>query len=227
MKRIGMLMVFLFVFASLAYASLLNESIDFLLDVSSAATEAKRKGTSVEQLKLDLSTLDVASMDEAQRVTVYKANELKTGGAFALNLLLGFGSGSKKQGDTLGTVVGAVGDSLGVGALGVSFGLFMVDLLIIQPTMAIGNKLSGNASTGSLQDTPLLKVALYTAIGGGALLVATRIFESIRVFTYASRYNGTLRDGLGLNKKLQIAALPVIDTWSGDTGMMFVAKIAL
>lgn len=226
MKRIGMILVLLFVFVSLSYADLLNETLGFVLDVSSSASEAKKKGTSVEQLKLDLAALDVASMDEAQRVTVYKANEMKTGGAFTLNLLLGFGSGSKKQGDTLGTVVGAVGDSLGVGALGVSFGLFMIDLLVVQPMLVISSSLSGS-STGSWQDTPLSKAALYTAIGGGAVLVATRIFESIRVFTYASRYNGTLRDGLGLDKKLQLAVLPVVDTWAGDAGMMVVAKIAL
>jgi hypothetical protein len=226
MKRFFLLLVLLLGFASLAYASLLLETIDFALDVSSSAEEAKKKGTSVEQLKFDLSALDVPSMNESQRVAVYKENEMKSGGAFALNLFLGFGSGSKKQGDTTGTVVGIIGDSIGIGALGASLGLFMIDLFFIQPTIAIANGLS-NRPTNSLQDTPLLKAALYTAIGGGAVLGVTRIFESIRVFTYASRYNRTLRDGLGLDKHLQLAAIPVIGSCPGDTGMMIVARIPL
>lgn len=221
MKRLILLACLSFCILSTSYAaSLLFDTINFAVEVSNTTTNAKRKGTNLKQLQLDLASFDIDSLGESERVSIFESRKLTTGGPFAKNLLLGFGSGSAQQGDTTGALIGIVGDSIGVGALGVSAGLFLVDLLTIQ---LVSSGRSGSLNT----DSPLMKAALYTAIGGGAVLVATRIFESIRVFTYASKYNDSLRDGLGLDKNLRLAAAPIVDPYSGEPGMMFVAQIAL
>lgn len=223
MKRLVLCIgLFLFV-VSMASASLLMDSISFASDISRTVSRSKGQKTTIKQLQLNLAELDVPALSAEERVAIYTSNELKTGGAFARNLLLGFGSGSARQGDTTGALIGAIGDGIGVAALSVSLTCFLVDLLTVQTIHSLGT-----GSAGSLNmDSPLMKATIYTAIGGGAIIVATRIFESIRVFTYASKYNRTLREGLGLDKNLQLAAAPLINPVSGQPGVMFVARVSL
>ena len=43
---------------------------------------------------------------------------------------------------------------------------------------------------------------------GYAVLGITRVFESIRPFVFAKRYNTTLRRSLGLGERLHVSLLP-------------------
>ncbi|GHV76691.1 hypothetical protein AGMMS49942_15120 [Spirochaetia bacterium] len=111
----------------------------------------------------------------------YKA-ESNRWSAFLLNLFPGFGTGSYIQGDLVGGIIGTVGEIAGVG--------IFVGGIIMNGGIDMS---AGNA--GSLM-----------VLGGGALWVGTKIFESIKPFTYSNRLNFGMAPGFGSDGKIGLTA---------------------
>jgi hypothetical protein len=93
---------------------------------------------------------------------------------FALNFLIGAGLGSFIQGDTDGGIIAVVGDGIGLG-------LFTIGYVGIYSSIY----------SGSISSASTLMVT-----SGSIIMLGTRIFECIRPFAYASKYNTTLKNSI-------------------------------
>ena len=136
-------------------------------------------------------------LTQDQKEYLYKWNKVDTVMPFAMNLVLGFGSGSFSQGD----------DGMGI--------LFLVldtacTGIVIYDIVATGwdnfvNSISGKGDT--TKELKASKIALIAAAG-------IRVWQSIRPFTYANRKNTKLKSALGLDGTT-VAFAPIVT----DEGM--------
>lgn len=140
-----------------------------------------------EDLFLNAGRIEEASgaLSDMERFTLYRQFEKNARLPFALNLAIGFGLGSFVQGDTSGALIALAGDALGVALPLLGYACLMQDYY-------------------GYWDFPYGYELMYA---GYALIGITRIFESIRPFSYARRYNTTLRKALryGESPRLSLA----------------------
>lgn len=175
--------------------------------------EVRLGGSSIKAMKKSLAQVDFSSLGFDDRLAIY--DEAKTTIAWPVfkNLLLGFGSGSKNQGDRAGVLVGTVFDSVSLGVLGVGLGLVVVDLLFVAPWYGIGGS---NDNPFNNPDDELMQIAGGMVIGGLAGLGASRIIQAILPISYGGRHNKALRTSLGIEKDgsdgfaLSMGVVPVI-----------------
>jgi len=126
------------------------------------------------------------SLTEVERRMLYGQYEKNSQLPFVLNIALGFGLGSFIQGDTAGAVIALAGDTLGLA------------LPLLGYACLMQNYYGYWSFTGGYE----LMYAGYAVLG------ITRVFESIRPFVFAKRYNTTLRRSLGLGEGLRVSLLP-------------------
>jgi len=105
---------------------------------------------------------------------------------FVLNLAIGFGLWSFIQGDSTGAVAALIGDALGV------------SLPILGYACLMQNYYGYWSFSGGYE----------LVYAGYAIIVITRIFESIRPFTFARRYNTVLRESLQYGKGISLSLVP-------------------
>ncbi|MCX7028018.1 MAG: P13 family porin [Spirochaetes bacterium] len=125
-----------------------------------------------------------------ERFTLYSRFEKDARLPFVMNLAIGFGLGSFVQGDTNGAVVALIGDVVGVALPLLGYACLM------QNNYGYWNFPYGNE-------------VIYT---GFAVIGVTRIFESIRPFSYARRYNTTLRKTLRYGEVPSLSLIPSSNT---------------
>lgn len=222
MRRIVVMCLVVVLAASCFAAS--SDIMDFTLDVVSGVIDAYGNGgrPPIGQLENHLMSLDVDTMTLEQRREVYEAYHVTSGNAIFRNVVIGFGNGSKRQGDTWGSLIGAIGDGIGFGLLVASGACFLIDLITLQ-TLGVA---SGSQEVGSLSDSPIMGVTKALAISGGIVIGVNRLIGIIPPLVYSSRYNSKLRNGLGLDKKLNLAAAPVVNPLNGDLGVTMMASIS-
>ncbi len=222
MKRIVLLCLIVVLAVSGFAAS--SDIMDFTLDVVGNVIEAYGNGgrPPIGELDKHLVSLNVDSMTLEQRREVYETYHVTSGNAIFRNVVIGFGNGSKRQGDTWGSLIGAIGDGLGFGLLVASGTCFLIDLLTFQTLGAA----SGSQEVGTLSDSPLMAVTKALAIGGGVVIGVNRLVGIIPPLVYSARYNSKLRSGLGLDKKLNLAAAPVVNPVSGNLGVTMMASVS-
>ncbi|MCR5699517.1 MAG: P13 family porin [Treponemataceae bacterium] len=115
---------------------------------------------------------------------------------FLLNFFLGWGIGSFVQGDTTGGVTAILGDVLSEGVVVAGY------LLIV---------------SGSLSE-----VGIGLAVGGALSLMAFRIYECVRPFTYSNKNLAFLNDESSIHN---LAISPVIDIEDKNYGLSVSMKI--
>lgn len=144
-------------------------------------------------------------LTQDQKEYLYKWNKVDTVMPFAMNLVLGFGSGSFSQGDDGMGILFLAADTLCTGA-------------IIYDILATGWDNFINSITGKGGGAGELKIA------GVALIAAAgmRVWQSIRPFTYANKKNTKLKGALGLDGT-SVALAPVIS--DDGMGLALTAKI--
>lgn len=145
------------------------------------------------------------TMDQKQ--SIYRWKKVPVVMPFAMNFVLGFGSGSFSQGDDGMGILFLVGDTL-------------CTAVIIYDILSTGwenfmDSFSGRG--GAARELNASKIALIAAAG-------LRIWQGIRPFTYASKKNAKLKSALGLDGAT-VAFAPILT----DEGAVFVlsAKIPL
>lgn len=212
MKRI--ILSFLFLFVALGVFASSSDIWDFAFNVADTALDVYTKGDRPHKGMLDehLSSLNVDLMGVEGRRAVFEALEVPSAWPVAKNVLIGFGSGSKSQGDVLGYMIGAAGDGIGVGLLGASLVCFSIDMLT-------------GGYAGINQASPLIEVTKALAISGAVVIGVNRLLGIIPPLVYASSYNSKLRKGLGLDNDLNLIAVPTV-SYKGDMGVTMVASIA-
>lgn len=222
MKRIMVVLLLCAVLAPLSSAPILLDLIGLGLDVAttkrSSAVIVEGEtitlgGSSVKAMKKSLAEFDFTTVEFSDRLAIYEEAKTNITWPVFKNLLLGFGSGSKSQGDRGGALVGTLLDSTAVTTLGVGLSLYLIDFLFVAPWGAIGNP-SYNHLENS--DDELMQIAGGLVIGGLIGLGASRIIQAVLPISYGARHNKALRDGLGIQKDgsdgfaLSVALVPVL-----------------
>jgi len=170
-------------------------------------------GSSVKAMKKSLAEFDFTTVSFSDRLAIYEEAKTNITWPVFKNLLLGFGSGSKSQGDRSGALVGTLLDSTAMTVLGVGLGLGIIDFLILAPLYGI-NDTDGNPFNNP--DNELMQIAGGLVIGGLVGLGASRIIQAVLPISYGARHNKALRDGLGIQKDgfdgfaLSMAVVPVL-----------------
>ncbi len=174
---------------------------------------------SLDALSEDIQAL-VFDMDYLEREELYKKNLTKVGLPIFLNWIPGFGTGSKKQGDTLSKNI-SLGVDIGVTTLLVSGGVvlsigLLVDVFVVLFTAGHGDM---DAMKG-LTDT-----GLGLMIGAVALWGANRIFGTVMPIVYAKQRNAKLKTVLGLDEKVEeVSLVPVINPVQEKYGLALALK---
>ncbi len=138
-------------------------------------------------------------LTQDQKEYLYRWNKVDTVMPFALNLVLGFGSGSFSQGD----------DGMGILFLALDTACTGVIIYDIVATGWDNFQKSISGKGGSTTELKASKIALIAAAG-------IRVWESIRPFTYAKKKNTKLKSALGLDGAT-VALTPLVT----DDGMGF------
>jgi hypothetical protein len=139
------------------------------------------------------------TLTDIERFTIFSKYEKDPVLPFVANLAVGFGVGSLIQGDFLGAAIAMIGDCLGAGLPILGYACIMQDYY-------------------GYWDSPYGYELIYA---GYALLGVTRIFESIRPFSYARRYNSTLRKVLRYGKAPNLSLIPSQDKIGVSIAMLY------
>ncbi len=140
-----------------------------------------------------------SGLSSSEAMMLYNSNKMNSGVPFALNFLLGYGIGSFVQGDTAGGVTALVGELIGGAALLGGYACYGVAL--------VNHDYSDNQADIDAA-TSQLALGAGLIIGGGVVLIGMRIYEMIRPFSYAKKYNETLFEALNSSYGTTLAILP-------------------
>ena len=132
-----------------------------------------------------------SALSQDQKKSLYIWNRAETVFPVLMNSVLGFGSGSMRQGDHLHGVIFLCGDVLCTGLIAWN--------IIKNSGENIHNELDGDG--GVSDDFTLAAVALGAA-------AALRVWQTIRAITYARQYNSKLSYALGLDSQVNAFILP-------------------
>lgn len=179
-------------------------------------------GRSLSNLKKTFETYDFSILPHSERVELYNDAKLSIAWPAFRNLTVGFGKGSELQGDTAGEWFGIISDGVSIAATGVGITLLLFDFIFIFP---------GHAALGEEywfgSSDKLLTAALTTTFAGAGAFALGRVIQAILPLSYGSRYNKTLREGLGLGKKMEdtfifeVGAAPTM-----ERGVLLAARVA-
>ena len=193
------------IYAYLASAPILLDLIGLGLDVATTKRSSavivggetiSLGGSSVTAMKRSLAEYDFTALEFSERLAIYDEAKAAIAWPVFKNLLLGFGSGSKSQGDRGGVLAGTILDATSLGALGVGIGFVLVDILLIAPFSAIGD---AGYNPFDDRDNELMQIAGGLVIGGLIGLGVGRIIQAVLPISYGTRYNTALRNGLGID----------------------------
>lgn len=141
------------------------------------------------------------ALTDMERFTLYSHFEKDARLPFVMNLVIGFGLGSFVQGDTSGAVIALIGDAIGAALPILGYACLMQDYY-------------------GYWDFPYGNELMFA---GYAVAGVTRIFESIRPFSFARRYNATLRKSLRYSDTPSLSLIPS----SLNTGITLVIRVPL
>lgn len=125
------------------------------------------------------------------------------------NLFLGFGSGSKSQGNIPSYLFQKNVDTI---AWTIGLGIPLVSLtasIVLLPFYSV-------SENSNFKDNPLVTISLISLIVGGSISVINRTYGTISAFTFAHKYNKEL------DKQIQIAIVP-----NTNNSLSFISKISL
>ncbi len=155
--------------------------------------------------KLDFVAENSYLLDNTQRYMLYRDFKKDTLVPFLINFTLGLGVGSYMQGDMFGGTFGLVGDVLGATLLSIGLSIHTSN---VDPQQMNNNR----SNLGSDIMT----------ISGAVVLAASRIYQLVRPFTHANKYNKVLKNALFNNTS--VAVVPYSE--KGDNmGLAMVGKI--
>ena len=156
------------------------------------------KSSNLSDAQISLLTDLSSDLSLTERTMLFESKKQSPTLPFVVNLLVGYGIGSFVQGDTTGGIIALLGDVVSSGVLYSGYE---------KASTAIANA-SSDGSEGSA-------LMLVGAVG----LLAFRIFELTRPFSFASDYNTRLSKAL-----MSVAMVPVV-TQNKDLHMRLVGKI--
>lgn len=193
--------VFIILAVLLVSCSMLYADPDSYKEVSRIMAFGRLSDANAEKIKA-LS----GQLTDSEKNSVWTRYQVSATEGFLWNLVLGFGSGSKSQGDPLHIVF--------AGCDVVSTGLLIAAFISESATNAHNELYHDDREShgGEL------------AVAGLAGLVAVRIWQCIRPYTYARSFNSKLSDALGMGS-VTVGFLPLV-TRPGEGGFTLSAKVS-
>lgn len=193
-----LLLVFLLATPLLAdslIGTIIDTSLDALTDdfgvkVDLGGMSVRVGAHSVLALKQTFKKYDFSVLPFETRQEVYEQATQPIGMPMLMNFGIGFGSGSKLQGDLGGQLFGQIVDWTATIVIAGGATLYLLDIVL--PFIFTGS-LNRNA-------TELKDLSIKTMQVGVIFLAGERVIQGILPWPYAGRYNRTLRNGLGINK---------------------------
>lgn len=148
-----------------------------------------------------------SELTQQQKNILYDRFEQKPITPFLVNLLLGFGIGSYIQGDIKGGVISTAGDAV----TGITYLIWLGNYSSDYSWYAESKLRTDYMAESEIEraEESLNTASTWVFVSGSALL-GFRIFECIRPFFYAKKYNETLTDALGVYD-INISILPVVN----------------
>lgn len=215
MKRFFLIVALALMFGFSVFAdSFLMNLIDFGIDVADLASsvnsgvEVMNSADPIASIKIEARNAAL-NLDAVQRKEIYQSSKVGITGPFFMNMLVGFGSGHRMQGDLKGSLWIAPFDAAGIGIAATAALMYIVGYFVIAPAAHwTGSEYAdfikfGESSYGS--------ICLWSGIAGLGVSVVTRLISCIRTVTWGNSYNRNLREGLGLDADLNIAFVPFVD----------------
>jgi len=185
-------------------------------------------GLTLGSLKKTFKNQDFMQLPFEQRSELYQNAKVPIASPVFKNLLIGWGSGSKKQGDLGGQVFGQIADWTAATTIGVGLGTLLIDFFFIKIFTGLAD-----TPSNSIED-PLYDLSIGLMEIGAIFLVAERVFQAILPIPYGLRYNKTLRNGLGVNKDgtdmlpFEVALAPVMVLNSDqELGIQLVGRVSI
>ena len=237
MKRIACMAFLLVLMVNTLFASIVGDALgsivgssldmaasDYATVVQIDGQEIGFGGKGIASLKHTFKQHDFSQVSYQQRQEIYGKAQISLGWPAWKNLLVGFGKGSKLQGDFGGMLFGQISDWTTLSIAGAGMGIILLDILFVQIFSASNDSMQLNNP-----DDPFNQLGIAAmAIGGGAFAVG-RLIQALIPLTFGARYNKALRKGLLLDKNLSdtlgldVALVPV----SGSLAIRWVGKVSL
>lgn len=233
MKRLMILAVVLSILAPLSAVSPVLGVIGVGLDIATTkhmttliieGEEVTIGGSTIKGLQKSMDQYDFTTFDFDDRLSLYENAQVSIGWPVAKGLLLGFGSGSKAQGDIGGKIFGEIADWTTLAAVGVGLTMYAIEFIVLAPW--IGDQ-------EYPKNTEMQQIAKNFLIGGAIGFGVERIIQAILPAVYGNKHNKVLRDNLGITKDMQdsfafnIGMVPLLDgQGSIDLGMQVGARLS-
>jgi hypothetical protein len=171
---------------SIVGSSLDMAASDYATVVQIDGQEIGFGGKGIASLKRTFKQHDFSQVSYQQRQEIYGKAQISLGWPAWKNLLVGFGAGSKLQGDFGGMLFGQISDWTTLTIAGAGLGVLLLDFLFIQIF---------NTSSGSMQlnnpDDPFNQLGIAAmAIGGGAFAVG-RLIQALSSYVWSSLQQGS------------------------------------
>lgn len=234
MKRIALLCILLLIMVGTLCASIVGEAVSSIIGSSldmAAQPNATRVmldgeevslgGRGVGELKRTFKQHDFSLLSLGERQELYGKAHISLGWPAWKNLLVGFGEGSKLQGDFGGMLFGQISDWTTLTVAGAGLGILLLDILFVQTFSVTKQSIQLNNP-----DDPFNQIGLAAMAIGGGVFVVGRLIQALIPLTFGSRYNRTLRKGLMLDKNLSdtltldVSLVPLSDAlairWVGN-----------
>ena len=131
-------------------------------------------------------------LSDVQRNDLFESKKNSAVGPFCLNLFVGFGIGSFVQGDMLAGGIGAGLDVAGITFLGLGINK------ILKGNYYEDGYFGGAYVVNQLVGENNVKNGIIMVSVGGVVYLGSKIFQSIRPWTYANSFNDELKNALGV-----------------------------
>jgi len=154
----------------------------------------RMRGTTPGKLADVFRLYDFSMLPREQREQIYQRYRVSVALPVTTNLLLGYGKGSKMQGDSGGSLFGSIADWTSLTMTGVGAGLLLIDFLFVYPFMYSAESYRLLDSADSLRN-----ISAATLLVGLGSFLAERLVQAGLPVIYGTRHNTILSRGLGLD----------------------------
>ena len=168
--------------------------------------------------KIEFVRSNSPMMSDFEKIVTYNEMHKSATGGFVLNTLIGCGIGSYTQGDWVGGTIGLCGEVGGALLVGIGIPFIMYGSEPVAPHYDPYDPYNpyppmSNDSHYAEQDSRDTQMIVgYTLVGiGSAVWAGFKIYEMIRPFQYANRFNKQLKDAFGMTQ------LAVVPTYTRDS----------
>lgn len=176
-----------------------------------------------ERAKLEAQRASVG-LNLDQRQALYKEMKVNTGLSSFLSVAVGFGLGQAVIGDMSGASWVSIFDKTGIG-IAASGLVLWAGFYLFYYTGASAVSGSPMSFWEYGMEGIFGKIWSITCFSGLGICAIGRIAGLIRSITWGNSYNRSVREGLGLDKNLQLAVLPCV-TKDNKPGLMMAGRVS-